>query len=356
MKKSGKSYMLIALLSALMLIAVTGCGGKTAGDKGSTGNETQTKKAVIRFSQGLPEKHYISYQLKEWADLAMKKANGALEIQIYPSSQLYKDADVYEAVMTGGIESGLLYSYLNGRYVPEANAMTTWYLWKNTQEAYDVGIQGPLRAKIDAEFEKKDIKNLAWIPWHIEDFAFLTNKKVKVPADLKGLTMRATMPEDTTWYQKWGVNPSYVPGSDLYMALQRGVLQGSLATVATSVERKLFEVAPYAVLVPFYDQISIIGINKSFFDKLAPEQQKALVDAAKEVESKSVAAAMKDYEVTLKRAQELGIKVYKPTPEEMKLWTEGKDKLREQAYKDKPQVLEEIKKIEEQLAAYRQKK
>jgi len=49
-------------------------------------------------------------------------------------------------------------------------------------------------------------------------------------------------------------------------------------------------------------------------------------------------------------------KVYKPTPEEMKLWTEGKDEIGQQVYKDKPQVLEEVKKLEQQLAASRQKK
>jgi len=83
----------------------------------------------------------------------------------------------------------------------------------STQEAYDVGIKGPLRAKIDAEFEKKGIKMLAWLPWHIEDFAFLSAKEVKVPADMKGLTVRATMPEDVAWYRKWGVKPSYISGS-----------------------------------------------------------------------------------------------------------------------------------------------
>ncbi|QGP93151.1 2,3-diketo-L-gulonate-binding periplasmic protein YiaO [Neomoorella glycerini] len=356
MKKIGKYFAFVALLSILLLLALTGCGGQPAGDKGSTGKEAQTKKAVIRFSHALPEHHYISNQFKAWADLVMQKANGTLEVQIYPSAQLYKDPDVYEAIMTGGIESGHLYNFNHTRYVPEASAMVAWYLWNTTEEAYQVGIKGPLRAKIDAEMEKKGIKTLAWLPWHLEDFAFITTKEVKVPADMKGLTIRANMPEDVAWYQKWGANPSNISGSELYMALQRGVIQGANATVATSVERKLYEVAPYAVLVPFWDTMSIIGINKSFFDKLAPEQQKALVDAGKEVEGKSVAAAMKDYEEIMKRAQELGIKVYKPTPEEMKLWQAGKDEIRQQVFKDKPQVLEEIKKLEQQLATYRQKK
>ena len=85
-------------------------------------------------------------------------------------------------------------------------------------------------------------------------------------------------------------------------------------------------------------------------------QKKPLVDAAQEAEGKSVAVALKHYEEVMKQAQELGIKVYKPTPEEMKLWTAGKDEIRQQVFKDQPQVLEEIKKLEEQVAAYRQKK
>jgi TRAP-type C4-dicarboxylate transport system substrate-binding protein len=355
MKKISKYFVFVALLLTLLII-ITGCGGQTAEDKGSAGKEAAVQKAVIRFSHALPEHHWIAKQMQDWADLAMQKANGTLEIQIYPSAQLYKDPDVWEAIMTGGIESGHSYIFYHTRYVPEASAMIAWYVWNSTQEAADIGLKSSLRAKIDAEMEKKGVKTLAWLTWHIEDFAFLTAKQVKVPADMKGMTVRATVPEDAAWYKKWGVNPSNISGSELYMALQRGVLQGALATVATSTERKLYEVAPYAVLIPCYNQFSIIGINKSFFDKLAPEQQKALVDAAQEAEGKSVAIALKHYEELMKQAQELGVKVYKPTPEEMKLWTEGKDEIRQQVFKDKPQVLEEIKKLEEQLAAYRQKK
>ncbi|QGP93164.1 Bacterial extracellular solute-binding protein, family 7 [Neomoorella glycerini] len=356
MKKISKYFVFVILLLTLLLIILTGCGGQNTGDKGAAGKEAAAKKAVIRFSHALPEHHWMAKQMQGWADLARQKANGTLEIQIYPSAQLYKDPDVWEAVMTGGIESGHSYIFYHTRYVPEAAAMITWFLWNSTQEAYDVGLKGPLRAKIDAEMEKKGVKTLAWLPWTIEDFCFVTTKQVKVPAEMKGMTVRATVPEDIAWYKKWGVNPSNISGSELYMALQRGVIQGASAVVATSVERKLYEVAPYAVLVPCYNQFSIIGINKGFFDKLAPAQQKALVDAAQEVEGKSVAVAMKNYEEIMKKAQEVGVKVYKPTPEEMKLWTEGKDEIRQQVFKDKPQVLEEIKKLEQQLAAYRQKK
>ncbi len=355
MKKRRKMYSVFGALLLTLLTISTVYGEGTAEDKGSAGKESAVQKAVIRFSHALPEQHYISYQFKEWADLAMEKSNGSIEVQIYPSGQLYKDTDVYEAIMTGGIEGGHLYSVYNTRYVPEANALYTWYTFRTTQECYDLGVKGPLRDKIDAEMEKKGIKMLAWIPWHIEDFAFVTKEEVKVPADLEGMCMRAMTPEDAAWYKKWGASPTPITGAEVYMALQRGTLQGGNFTIASSVERKYYEVAPYAVQVPMSSMFSMIGINKDFFDKLAPEQQKALVDAAKEVEDKSVAAAMKDYAEIMKRGQEVGIKVYQPTPEEMKLWEEGKDEIRRQLFKDKPQVLEEIKKLEEQLAAYRQK-
>jgi len=357
MKKIVNYLVLVALLLTLLPVSLAGCSAaQPVKEVPVQKTEVPIQKAVIRLSQGLPEKHYISYQFKEWADLAMKKSNGSIEVQIFPSAQLYKDADVYGAIMTGAIESGLLYSYLDANYVPEAGIWTAWYIFNTTQEICDVGYTSPLRAKIDAEMEKKGIKQLAWIPWHVEDFGFVTNKPVKVPDDMKGLTIRATGPEDVAWLQKWGANPSYLSGAELYMGLQRSVIQGALATVATSVERKLYEVAPYIVLMPMSTQNCPIGINKSFFDKLAPEQQKALVDAAKEVEAKGKAAALKDLDEIMKRAQELGVKIYKPTAEELKLWQAGKAEMRQQVYKDKPQILEAINQIETQLAAYRQKK
>ena len=361
MKKIVSYLVLVALLLTLIPISLAGCATAPPATSTQTPTQTQTQtpipKTTIRFSYALPEKHYISYQFQDWADLAMKKSNGSLEVKMYPAAQLYKDPDLYGAIMSGGIEAGHLYIFYDANYVPEANAWITWYLFDSTKEAYDVGLKSSLRTKVDTEMEKKGIKQLGWIVWNNESNCIITSKPVKVPADLKGMTMRAAGPEDAAWYQKWGATPSFISGADLYMGLQRGVIDGTIGGVPTSVERKLYEVAPYTILAPFYcPQASILGINKSFFDKLAPEQQKALVDAAKEVEGKAYDAAMKNLSEIMKRGQDLGLKYYTPTPEELKLWTAGKDEIRQQVYKDKPQVLTEINKLEEQLAAYRQKK
>ncbi|KJR97095.1 MAG: hypothetical protein VR68_13215 [Peptococcaceae bacterium BRH_c4a] len=333
------------LLAAFLLLATGGCGSEKAEDVAARKQKQEVKKTVIRFSQGLPEKHYISSQMKDWADLARQKSNGALEVQIYPSAQLYKDSDVNEAVMTGAVESAQGYSVYLAKMIPEMKILDSWFFIKNS-EGLEKIYNMPIRERLDAELEKKGIKALVWLPWSQEDFGLVSTKQLKTPADAKGLTMRTLGPETSAYYVQYGINPSFLNGSEIYMGLQRGVIQGAFATVATSVERKLYEVAPHITLLPCGTMTSMVIVNKDFFDKLPPELQKAMVDAGKEVESKSVAAAKANYENVIKEAEKLGVKVYRPTPEEMKLWEAPKEKVREEAYKNAPQLLKEIQEIE----------
>jgi len=336
------------LLVLLMLLAANGCGGQQAVEKKEAAQEQKQegKKIVVRFSHSLPEKHPRSLQFQEWADLAMKKADGALEVQIYPSAQLYKDVDVVEAVTTGGIESGLLYSFILEKMLPQFKILDVPYLFDNNTDLIYGFLSSPeTKERLCAAMEKKGIKPIAWILEPHEGFGIMWNKEVKVPADARGLTVRAIGSPQVAFYKKWGVNPSFLSGAELYMALQRGVLQGAYGSVTAVMERKLYEVAPYYTLLPIGTTISLIGMNKSFFDKLSPKLQQAILDAGKEVESKTVARAKADWEVTLKEAKEKGLKIYQPTPEEMKLWMGDVEKTWQEIYRDDPQVLAEIKEV-----------
>ncbi len=355
MKKAFK-ILLGVLLVLLMLLAANGCGGQQADDKKEAAQEQKQegKKIVVRFSHSLPEKHPRSLQFQEWADLATKKAAGTLEVQIYPAAQLYKDVDVVEAVTVGGIESGLLYSFILEKMIPQFQVLSVPFLFdNNTDLLYGFLSNLETKERLCAAMEKKGIKPIAWILEPHEGFGIMWTKEVKVPADARGLTVRGVGPPQVAYFKKWGVNPSFLSGAELYMALQRGVIQGAYGAVTAVVERKLYEVAPYYTLLPIGTVASVIGMNKSFFDKLSPQLQQAILDAGKEVESKTVARAKADWEVTLKEAQEKGIKIYQPTPEEMKLWMGDVEKTWQEIYKDDPQVLADIEEVLQLKAKYK---
>lgn len=87
-------------------------------------------------------------------------------------------------------------------------------------------------------------------------------------------------------------------------------------------------------------------MNRQYFDKLSANHQRALVDAGKEVEANSLAAARANLAEIWKSADELGVKVYRPTEEEMKLWKANMDALYADVLKNTPQVLDDIKEIQ----------
>jgi C4-dicarboxylate-binding protein DctP len=298
---------------------------------------------TIRFSYGLPEKHYVSYQLQEWGRLVTQN-DSSLKVQMFPSAQLYKDADAVEAVQTGAIESAMAYTFNLARIAPLTRVFDAVYLIDSTDLEGRI-IQSPIRTKIDAQLEKKNIKIIAYVVWSEEDFGIVSTKECHVPADTKGLTVRAIGPESANLLKGYGSNPTFLSGSEMYMALQRGVIQGTCATVTTSVERKLYEVAPNVTIVPYGTVVTVITMNKGYFDKLTAAQQKAIMDAGETIEGKTVACAKANLEEIWKRAEEAKIKIYRPTPDEMKLWTANLDAQYKEVLKDAPEVLALIEEV-----------
>jgi C4-dicarboxylate-binding protein DctP len=301
------------------------------------------KEVTIRFSYGLPSGHYISEQLNNWAAVTTK-ADKKLKVEMYGGAQLYKDIDAIEAVQTGAIESAMAYSFNLARMVPEIAMFDCPGLFADT-ESLSKALNSPVRQQFDAAVEKKNIKILAWLPWCVEEEGITSTKPLKVPQDAKGMTGRVLGAESAALWKHWGMNPTFLSGSEIYMALQRGVIQTVRASLSSNVERKYYEIAPNHTILPVGVVVTTIMINKEFFNKLSADQQQALVDAAKQVEGESLAAAKADSETVFKRAADLKIDVYKPTSEELKLWTAGFDDVIKEIYKSNPGALEAVQKV-----------
>jgi TRAP-type transport system periplasmic protein len=123
--------------------------------------------------------------------------------------------------------------------------------------------------------------------------------------------------------KKWGAAPSFIPGMDVYPALQRGTINGSIGSVMLQVELKRYEVAPYAVFLPLAGAQAYYGINKEFFDKLTPKQQKALTDASDAMEKRTKELTLKDLSAAMTELKAKMKGLYTPTAAESAQWKEG---------------------------------
>ncbi len=109
------------------------------------------------------------------------------------------------------------------------------------------------------------------------------NMKSKSPADLKGLKIR-TM-ENTLHLAAWrtlGANPTPMPFSELFTAMQQGVIDGQENPIPTIYLNKFYEVQKYLTLTGHIWGPHILLINKKYFDAMPPADQKVFQDAAKD--------------------------------------------------------------------------
>jgi len=304
---------------------------------------------VIRFSSGLPENQFIEKQFVEWGNLIEQNAKGSLKAQFYHSAQLYRDNEVIKSIQTGALESGNAYTmYLESQLIPAMKVTQLPFLFKSMDETVKV-MQGEIGTAMKKTAENKGIKLLAMVCWPSpEDIVIGTTKSVKNLSDIKGMVIRAVSAESSAVLKKWGAGPSFITGAEVYMAMQRGTINGAIMSLINYWERKHYEVAPHAIFLPIMAVHSFIAMNKGFFDRLPPEQQKVILDASNVVEKNSEVVAMKALEEFTK---EVGKKaaLYKPTPAEMAQWREGLPDMWEDMLKSREEALTALKQVRQLL-------
>lgn len=304
-----------------------------------------TAPTTIRFTGGQPEQHYHTKQYQEWGRLVEKNSEGQLKVEVYHSAQLYRDNEVAKSVQMGALESGaLLTMYLSNQLAPAAKILQLPFTLNTLEEAVEVH-----RSEIGQGWKKtaeqKGVKLLALICYPSPpDTVLLTTKAVKVPADLKGMVIRAVSPEAATALKKWGGGASFLAGSETYLGLQRGTINGSVTSITNYVERKLYEVASHAIFLPMMTVHVYIAMNKKFFDGLPANQQKAILDASAAIESRTVGIALKALKEDTEEAQKKAT-VYRATPAEMDLWKAGMQEIWDEAAKSDKDVAEALKKM-----------
>lgn len=202
------------------------------------------------------------------------------------------------------------------------------FLFKNDKAYIDFLETHPEGKKAVARFEKDLGVKVLMITSHGYDASvtgtdlILRNKQVKVPADIKGMKLRTTgSPVEIALMRAYGANPSPVPYSQLYSAVQQGVVDGNAVTpIAPLAALKVFEIAKYYVALGFRINLLPIYINQKKFDSMSASQQKALMDAVALVKPMAGQWAREKVAAAIKEFEDSGVEIYHPTKDEMAKW------------------------------------
>ena len=243
----------------------------------------------------------------EYAKRANAKLGGKAKVVVYGSSQLGGDSEMIQKLKLGTIDMALPSTVMSSQ-VDLFGVFEMPYIVKNRQHMARIEKE-IFWVKLAPEAEKKGLKVLA--VWENGE-RHITNSKrpIKAPADLQGIKLR--VPEGkwrVKMFQAYGANPSPMKFSELFTALQTGVMDGQENPFTQIYSAKLQEVQKYLSLSGHVYTPAYLTVGKTKWESLPPDVRKILEDTAKETQAYVYETAAKDDAELLGKLKAAGMQV-----------------------------------------------
>jgi len=285
---------------------------------------------VIKFShvvaQNTPKGQAADYFKK----LAETRTKGRVKVEVYPNSQLYKDKEEMEALQLGAVQ--MLAPSL-AKFAPlgvkEFEVFDLPYIFDNYQELHKVTM-GPVGAKLLAKLDAKGIHGLAY--WDNGFKVMSDNKPLRTPADFRGQKMRIQSSKVLdSQMRSMGAIPQVMAFSEVYQALQTGVVNGTENPPSNLYTQKMHEVQKYVTLSDHGYLGYAVIVNKKFWAGLPADIRTILEGAMKDATKFANDVAKKDNDEALAAVKKSGkCQFITLTPQERSQWKKTMDK----AHKD----------------------
>ena len=244
---------------------------------------------VIKFSHVVTAETPKGRAADKFKQLAEERSKGRLKVEVYPNSALYKDKEELEALQLGAVQMlAPSLSKFGPLGVKQFEIFDLPYLFPD-DPAFQRVTRGPIGQELFALLEPRNIKGLAY--WSGGFHVISANKPLHTPADVKGLKMRIPSSKVLEANERsLGALPQVMAFSEVYQALQTGVVDGTENILSSYTSQKYIEVQKYVTLT-FHTHTGYAAIiNKPFWNALPPDLQAVVASSMKDAT---------DYEQTL---------------------------------------------------------
>ncbi len=204
-------------------------------------------KFKLRYGTAFPADHPGTTRITEAAKAIAAETNGAVDLQVYPNSQLGSEPDMFTQTRTGALDF-MSTSGANQTVVPVGSINALAFAFENYSKVW-AAMDGGLGDHVRAQFAKI---GLYVMPKMLDNgYRNITSsaKPVATPDDLKGFKMR--VPGNQLWvtaFKALGAAPTAINFGELYAALQTHVVDGQENPLALIDSAKLYEVQKYIAL------------------------------------------------------------------------------------------------------------
>ncbi len=277
---------------------------------------------TIKFAHVVAENTPKGQAANKFRDLVAERFGDKVVVEVFPSSQLFGDDAVLEAMLLGDVQLAAPSLSKFERYTKSLQVFDLPFLFKDMAAAEKFQ-QSDAGQKLLSSMESKGLLGLGYIHNGLKQIS--ASKPLKVPADAKGLKFRIqTSDVLAAQFQALGAVPLKKPFSEVFTLLQTKAIDGQENTWSNIFSQKFFEVQPY-ITESNHGLIDYLVVTSAEFwnglpDDLRPEIKKALDDA---IAFGNQVAAEKDLSDKQKVIDSRRSEIIELSPEDRAQWVEA---------------------------------
>jgi len=283
----------------------------------------QDAPIVIKFSHVVATNTPKGMAADKFKELAEKYTNGKVKVEVYPNSQLYKDKEEVEALQLGTVQMlAPSLAKFGPLGVKEFEVFDLPYIFPD-KKALQTVTNGPIGKDLLDKLKPKGILGLAY--WDNGFKIMSANKVINTPDDMLGLKMRIQSSKVLDAEMKaYGAVPQVMAFSEVYQALQTGVVDGTENPPSNMYTQKMHEVQKYATLTNHGYLGYALIVNQKFWDGLPTDIRTQLDKAVTEATAYNNEIAQKENDDAMAAMEKAGTtKFHKPTAAELKAWMDA---------------------------------
>jgi TRAP-type C4-dicarboxylate transport system substrate-binding protein len=327
---------LLLILAAILLVGVlilAGCSESTPAQTTSATSaptaapaSTPTQVITLRFASMDSDTSWTAkYCLIPWIEAVDKATGGRVKFDVYWNNTLSNAMDNWESLKSGISDASVLAMPFWPGLAPLSDVISLPFLGI-TSSAQGSAVFWKLYEKFPSIREEfKDI-HLLFVGVSDPNVLITAGKQVKTLEDMKGMKFRVTGGPPTEYLKAIDASPMLVPMTDVYMNLQKGVIDGVLASWTSVQSMKFYEVAQYVTNVPLYSTYAARGMNLNVWNSLPSDIQDAINSVSGFDRSVTFGGAQFDEHVKVVKSElkDLGktMNEYTPPASELARWQE----------------------------------
>ena len=238
-------------------------------------------QTVLRSADTHPDGYPTVEAVKYMGELIKERTAGRYSVEVYHSAQLGEEKDTIEQTQTGVIDLNRVSMGPFNGIVRETAVPSLPYIFRSVDHMRHV-MDGPIGDEILKAFETHDLVGLAFYDSGARSF-YNTKKDITSIADLKGMKFRVIQSDVfVDMVNALGANATPMAYGEVYSALETGVIDGAENNWPSFESAKHFEVAKHYTLDQHQIVPEVLVMSKASWDKLTPEDQAIVRQAAKD--------------------------------------------------------------------------